>query len=186
MRRYFSVLSNFPIWVIRYLYYIIFGNNKILIPLIANIHRSSELNISLDSSVNIGKKIGMRNNSRIIVRDKAKVVIGKNFFLNYNSIIVSRKSLIIGDNVQIGPNVLIYDHDHDFEQEIKTGEKVYKSDDIVIGDNVWIGAGSIILKGVKIGDNCKIAAGSIVNKDVANNTLFVQKRDNFNRVMEFK
>ena len=80
--------------------------------------------------------------------------------------IVCRKEITIGKGVTIGPNVVIYDHDHDM---VNRGNLVCKS--ISIGDNTWIGAGSTILKGVSIGDNSVIAAGTIVTKDVPNNTL---------------
>ena len=49
---------------------------------------------------------------------------------------------------------------------------------VVVGKNVWIGAGVIILKGVTIGDNAVIAAGSIVTKDVEPNVMLLQKREN--------
>ena len=50
-------------------------------------------------------------------------------------------------------------------------------DDIVIGNNVWIGSGVIITKGVTIGDNAVVAAGSVVTKDVPAQTILIQKRE---------
>ena len=49
---------------------------------------------------------------------------------------------------------------------------------IVIEENVWIGAGCIILKGVTIGKDAVIAAGTLVTKDVQSNTIIYQKREN--------
>lgn len=49
-------------------------------------------------------------------------------------------------------------------------------DDVVIGDNVWIGANSVILRGSRIGDNAVIAAGTIVKGTVESNTLVYDKR----------
>lgn len=86
-------------------------------------------------------------------------------YINRNSMIVCRKKISIGDGTTIGPNVLIYDHDHDV---INGG---FKSAEVNIGCNVWIGAGCIILKGVHIGDGCVIAAGTTVVKDIEPNKV---------------
>lgn len=87
--------------------------------------------------------------------------IAQNVYINRNSMVVCRGSIEIGSGTTIGPNVMIYDHDHDMKNR---GKMIVSS--VVIGENTWIGAGSIILKGVTIGDNCVIAAGAVVSKDV--------------------
>ena len=66
----------------------------------------------------------------------------------------------IGSGTTIGPNVCIYDHDHN----IKQGEDITAPGRIE--NDVWIGAGCIILKGVTIGKNSVIAAGAVVTTDV--------------------
>lgn len=76
--------------------------------------------------------------------------------------------LSIGDNVMMGPDVIIYTKNHEtkridipmIEQGVTAPEKV------VIGDDVWIGARVIILPGVTIGEGSVIGAGSVVTKDV--------------------
>jgi acetyltransferase-like isoleucine patch superfamily enzyme len=89
----------------------------------------------------------------------------------------SRNDIRVGSNVKIGGNARIYDHDYhaldylsrrdpeqDFDQE--------KSAPVVIGDDVFIGANSIILKGVTIGDRSIIGAGSVVSlKDIPPDSL---------------
>lgn len=84
--------------------------------------------------------------------------------------------IVIGDDVQFSPNVMVYDHDHDYKAKGGVKSMKYKTSPIFIGNNVWIGANSIILRGVRIGDNAVIGAGCIVNKDVPDNTVLVQKR----------
>ena len=95
--------------------------------------------------------------------------------INRNCTISCHHEISIGKNTLIGTNVSIFDHDHKFINN-KIKRKDFNKDSIKIGSNVWIGANSIILKGVNIGDNVVIGAGSIVCKDIPKNTKFIQKR----------
>lgn len=85
-------------------------------------------------------------------------------------VISSRSGVKIGKHCNIGGNVRIFDHDfHALDAEVRRGPR--GCDDcatkpITIGDDVFIGAQSIILKGVTIGDRAVIGAGSVVTKDV--------------------
>ena len=85
-------------------------------------------------------------------------------------VISSRSGVRIGKHCNIGGNVRIFDHDfHALDAEVRRGPR--GCDDcatkpITIGDDVFIGAQSIILKGVTIGDRAVIGAGSVVTKDV--------------------
>lgn len=101
----------------------------------------------------------------------AQLSLGAKTYVNRNSCIVSKESISIGEHVDIGPNVCIYDHDHNPKSE--TG---FVTAPIVIGNRVWIGAGSIILKGVTIGENAVIAAGSVITHDIPANSIVYQKR----------
>jgi acetyltransferase-like isoleucine patch superfamily enzyme len=107
------------------------------------------------------------------------IEIGDNTMLNGVSI-TAYKKVFIGQNCQIASNTFISDTDfHPVNFEMRRKEVLgYKIDysnvnkaEIVIGNNVWIGWGCIILKGVTIGDNSIIAAGSVVIKDVPPNSL---------------
>jgi acetyltransferase-like isoleucine patch superfamily enzyme len=81
-----------------------------------------------------------------------------------------RYGLKIGNKTVIAPGVRIIDHDHDTNPK-KRHENIFPGKEIIIGENVWIGYDSTILKGVNIGDGAIVAAGSIVTKDVKSNTL---------------
>lgn len=125
----------------------------------------TEIEIGKNGQAVFNGRIHSEKNSRISVKDGGKLTCG-NLYINRNSMIVCRENISIGSGTTIGPNVVIYDHDHDIKS---IGE--LKKEKVIIGKNVWIGAGAIILKGVTIGDNAVVAAGCIVSKDVPENTL---------------
>ena len=93
-------------------------------------------------------------------------------FINRNCSIVSQKHIVICDGVTIGPNVCVYDHDHDLQSRGN-----FISADITIGKNVWIGANATILKGVTIGHNSVIGAGTIISKDIPDNTVCYNRQN---------
>lgn len=104
-----------------------------------------------------------------------ELIIGPHVYINRNCNIVSHEFIRIGRKCTIGPNVCIYDHDHNFRVQNRDTE--YMTKPITIGDNVWIGANVIIIKGVTIGDNSVIAAGAIVRVNVPANSIYLSKSD---------
>ena len=91
--------------------------------------------------------------------------LGRGVFLNLNCVILDVCEVEIGDQTQIGPGVQILTADHPRDPaERAAGIEFGKP--IVIGRNVWIGGGAIILPGVSIGDDAIIGAGSVVTRDV--------------------
>ena len=106
----------------------------------------------------------MISGSRIIVADNATLSI-KGGYMNFNSTIIVKKKVTIGEGVIIAPGVTIRDSD---AHSIKGSET---AKEVEIGNHVWIGTNAIILKGVKIGDNSVIAAGAVVTKDVPKNSV---------------
>jgi acetyltransferase-like isoleucine patch superfamily enzyme len=142
------------------------------------------------SKVKLGKKVVLNSdfkNSNTALTGKCTLVcglngtieIGDNTMLNGVSVTAYQK-VSIGKNCQIASCTLISDTDfHPVSPAIREKEVMgYKFDhalvnkkEVRIGDNVWIGWGSIILKGVSIGDNSIIAAGSVVLTDIPPNVL---------------
>ena len=129
-----------------------------------------------------GSKIANKGkNTRIhptvIIRSPKRVFVGDNCFFNHNTILNGGKeksSLKIGNNVQTGPNVSIYAYNHNFiRKDIPFDEQGYTDADVVIEDDVWIGANSIILPGVKIGKGCIVGAGSVVTKNLPDYSICV-------------
>lgn len=93
--------------------------------------------------------------------------IGSENYFNKNVKIVCFDSVKIGNYCLIADSVHFYDHDHKYEDLHKpVRDQGFVAAPIVIGNNVWIGARAIILKGVTVGDNAVIAAGSVVSRDV--------------------
>ncbi len=93
------------------------------------------------------------------------ISVGDNFYANYNLIILDNAPVTIGDNVFIAPNVSIFTAGHPLHPQARNSGYEYGRP-IVIGNNVWIGGGVILLPGVTVGDNAVIAAGSVVGRDV--------------------
>lgn len=117
---------------------------------------------------------GLRNKKFLNISVKhGSLEIGRNCFFNNFCSINCREKISIGDNCLFGENVLIYDHDHAFNDSNKLIRKQgFKTKEIKIGNNVWIGSSVVILKGISIGDNSIIAAGSVLTKNVPSNTIY--------------
>lgn len=100
------------------------------------------------------------------------VHFGKSVYANFNLTLVDDTHIYIGDYTMIGPNVTIATAGHPILPELR--EKAYQYNQPVhIGRNCWLGAGVVVLPGVKIGDNSVIGAGSIVTKDIPANVVAV-------------
>ena len=93
------------------------------------------------------------------------IEVGKNFFANYNCTILDVAKVIIGDNCQLAPNVSIYTAGHPVHPDTRNSGYEYGIQ-VTIGDNVWIGGNTVICPGVHIGNNVVIGAGSVVTKDI--------------------
>lgn len=92
--------------------------------------------------------------------------LGAGVFLNFNCVILDVVAVTIGARTQIAPGVQILTADHPRDPEIRrTGLEFGRP--VHVGENVWIGAGALILPGVTIGDDALIGAGSVVTRDVA-------------------
>ena len=105
--------------------------------------------------------------------------IGDNFYANFNLMVMDDARIYIGNNVMFGPNVSLMATNHPLIAEERTAMKYPDghismseyAEEIVIGNNVWIAANVVIIGGVHIGDNVVIGAGSVVTKDVPANYL---------------
>jgi len=103
-----------------------------------------------------------------------QITIGDRSFININCTVldapISEGVITIGDDCLIGPNVQLLAVSHAVNPSQRLNKENFAAS-IIIGNNVWIGAGAIILAGVSIGDNSVIGAGSVVTKSIASNTV---------------
>ena len=100
------------------------------------------------------------------------IEIGENFYSNHNLVILDPAKVKFGDNVFIGPNCGFYTAEHPIDAETRNQMLEYAKP-INVGNNVWFGGNVTVLSGVTIGDNVVIGAGSVVTKDIPSNTVAV-------------
>ena len=101
-----------------------------------------------------------------------QISIGKRFFANFNFTVLDEARVTIGDDCFIGPNVSIYTACHSTDPVERNSRQEWAKP-VTIGNNVWIGGSVTILPGVEIGDNVSIGAGSVVVKDIPSNSVAV-------------
>lgn len=98
--------------------------------------------------------------------------VGNNVYANFNLTLVDDAEIYIGNNVMFAPNVVLATAGHPIEPERRRKQAQFNIP-IKIGDNVWIGAGVVVLPGISIGENSVIGAGSVVTKDIPANVVAV-------------
>lgn len=99
-----------------------------------------------------------------------RIYVGDNFFANFDCVFLDAGRIVIGNNCMIGPKTTIAAITHPIDP-IERNKGIGIPKDVIIGNNVWIGANATILPGVKIGDNVVIGAGAVVTKDVPANSV---------------
>lgn len=97
---------------------------------------------------------------------------GNGVYANFNLTVVDDGEIYVGDKVMFGPNVTIATANHPIEPGLRSKAMQYNKP-VHIGENVWIGAGTVIVPGVSIGKNSVIGAGSVVTKDIPENVVAV-------------
>lgn len=102
----------------------------------------------------------------------SQVTIGARSFVNFGLVALDVAPIVIGDDVQIGPNVQLLTPLHPLEAGPRR-DKWESARPIEIGDNVWLGGGVIVCPGVTIGANTVVGAGSVVTRDLPAGVLAV-------------
>lgn len=144
---------------------------KCSMPLVQAFGHHTEVKIK-DGTARFGKEQITRGNAVFRV-EGGELIIGDKCFFNQNVSITCKKKILIGDRCQIANNVVIVDHDHAGSENWGS----YVETPVTIGNDVWIGANVVIMRGTTIGDKAVIGAGSIVKGDVPEGKVFYQKRE---------
>lgn len=130
---------------------------------------------------NCGKNVIIAKGNHIA--GMSNMEFGDDIYIGPGAVLYSTKAkLVMGNHINLGPNVTIITGDHRMDvvgmymKCIPEDKKLPENDqDVIIEDDVWIGAGTIILKGVTIGTGSIIAAGAVVTKDVQPYTIYLSK-----------
>jgi len=122
-------------------------------------------------------KMHIAGNPRI--HPSASLRCGENIYVGTNSHINQfcrvwaspSSKVVMGDNLLMGPGVKIFSSNHGTDSVSSMNVQSFSEKDIIIGNDVWIGANCVVLSGVTIGDGAVIAAGAVVSKDIPPNTI---------------
>lgn len=120
--------------------------------------------LQIDGTIQIKGKCSFGQGARICVAKDAVLALGENFTNSAECSIICTNRIDIGDNVVVSWNTTIIDTDLHKVENVNTNELYEESREIIIGNNVWIGMGSTVLKGCVIPTGCIIAANAVVTK----------------------
>jgi len=186
----FSRLGKLYAWIIKNKF-CHFGKNSIIMPVL---NSANEKYISIGSYVDIGAFCRITvatefGGHKVKSENKTRIKIGDNVSIGNNSFISANNNIEIGDNVIMSAYVFIADHDHGFRDvEKNIGQQpLSEGGNVKIGDNVFLGVKSSILKNVTIGERAVVAADAVVTRDVpaysmvAGNPAKIIKRYDFEK-----
>jgi acetyltransferase-like isoleucine patch superfamily enzyme len=136
-----------------------------------------------NGTIKIDKGVELASNVHLVTIG-GNIRIGKQVYFNRNDIVISRSAIEIGNYCSIGPNVMVYDHDHTFDST-KADQNNFKTESVVIEDKCWIGSGVIILKGSHIGEGCVIGAGAIIKGTIPAHSIVTVHQDlHINKIVD--
>lgn len=156
------------------------------------IHNRSHLSVGRHVRLGRGVQIdalssaGVRLSDQVTIDDRAilrgsgvirnlgtGIQVGPRTSIGAYNIILGQGGVQIGADCLLGPHVSVVSENHVFaDPSVPIREQGEERSAILIGDDVWVGAGASILAGVSIGDGAVIAAGAVVTKDVPSNSIF--------------
>ncbi len=156
--------------VLRFLFVKIWFSKRFVTKGLSLIGSRCSILIKREACITLGNKVILSEGSEL--QTSGKIVIGSNTSINKNSRIIALENITIGERVAIAQFVTILDHDHSLvKKENRFQLEGYITAPITIGNDVWIADKVTILKGVSIGDNVIIGAHSVVTKDIPSNCI---------------
>lgn len=134
----------------------------------------AQLSCKGSGSITLGEHVNIEPFVILEAQRGGTITIGSNSGINAYSVVYGAGGVTIGDNTHIACHTVIVANNHNFDDLTKNiHEQGITTKGIVIGNDVWIGAGARILAGVHIGDHAVIGAGSVVTKDIPANAVAV-------------
>ncbi len=128
------------------------------------------LNLSDAADISLGDPVTLSNFCSVEVASTARLQIGNRVFFNDHCTIRSHHSISIGNDCMFGDGVRLFDFDHRYNN-YHVEQFEFNTAPITIADNCWIGANTVILKGVTIGENVIVQAGCLIRQDIPANTI---------------
>ena len=157
-----------------------------------------EENVSLGKNVLIGKNVVIKttDNGKIIIGNNVsieantylyaqsgEIIIDENCFVGFGSQVVAKKSINIGADCLISAYSIIRDANHGTKKNIPINAQPHNVEEIIIEDDVWIGAHSVVTAGCTVGQGAVVGANAVVTKDIEPYTVvggvpakFIKKR----------
>lgn len=131
---------------------------------------SAKLYLHQGGHIAVGRGVRILHGAVISVLPKAQLDLGDGCILNHGSVVYCASQIYIGSNVRVAHYCSLIDHDYDYRSQ-KSFDAPKISIPIRLGDNVWLGANVIVLKGVTIGCNSVVGALTLVSKSIPDRSL---------------
>ncbi len=132
-----------------------------------NIDRRSDLRVARTASLVTGRAVSFGPDFTGHFHERSSAVLGSQVWFSRGCTLTVHQSVTIGDNCIFGEYVSIHDENHVMgSDDVPITDRGFRTQPVVIGRNVWVGAKATVLSGVTIGDNAVIAANAVVSRDV--------------------
>lgn len=139
------------------------------------VHFGDRLIILGFNAIRIGNGTAIMSGSYLYANDSGRLEIGSRCSFNHNVLLgAAGGEILIGDDVLIGPNVVLRAADHEFSNvDVPIRRQGHCRGRIVIGNDVWLAANVVVTSDVTIGSGCVVGAGSVVTHDLPSMTVCV-------------
>ena len=155
----------------------LFSGGKLKYKGIQKADPSADFDTLSGGRIDIGRRCSFGKNAELAAVE-GRIRIGDGVHMGSNCLVVAHGEITVGDGTMFGPHVYIYDHDHVIDREnCAISRSEYETAPVSIGRNCWIGANTVILKGTVIGDNVTVGAGSVVSGSIPGSSIFFQPRE---------
>lgn len=159
------------LYLVRF-FFKIFLSNKIKYKGFVVIHKKTKIILENNARIIFGKNVVLKENTILYAKNGVTIILGDNCSLGHSNEVSANKYIEFGDDVITGPYVYIADSNHGYKQKDKPIR--LQSMDVgktIIGNNVWIGRGSMVLKDSQVSDNSIVGANSVVVKKFEKDVL---------------